>query len=406
MNVNIIKRIIAYKDNIIINNNMLDKYGFVNITINKNKTISKNCTMIVRVSGNNTSPFYLQKNLLNLGFMPLNINNHYYYMEVFKGEEGEIMIHNKINNAFLISKIINKKKIKDILNVNNFPKFTEEEKNNQYNELSKKLYFSSSETNDCENGCYLLITYYSPNISLEKIDGIEYNILATIWDENEFKPQIINIPLNEYVCGSIETTSINVHYYSVYFPEDDEFFVEFHGRNIMAFAKKGIIKINTLKDPYNSVHITKEIYEWNYADIEDEKLIIKIDKEELDLKRFKNTYLSLAFTFAYDNYNKIINHYYFRIIQKNTQNNFIIYPLDTNKGNLCKTIKHGQTNSCFFLLKNDYKELYNNFTIYAFGYDRVKYNFWTINDTDYYRMDFNSIIKSERKHRDKGYFKI
>ena len=56
--------------------------------------------MIVKVSGNN-SPFYLQKNILNLGFMPINTFNHYYYMEIFKGEEGEIMLHNKIHNGYL-----------------------------------------------------------------------------------------------------------------------------------------------------------------------------------------------------------------------------------------------------------------------------------------------------------------
>ena len=412
MNDEMPKRIIGYKDNIVISSTISSKYSHINITVNKNKTISKNATMIVRASGNNLSPFYLQKNLLNLGFMPLKINNHYYYMEVFKGEEGEIMIHNKLNNAFLRSRIINKNEISDILDVNNFPKFTNE-KYNRYNDFSKKLNFSSSDTKNCQDGCYLLITYYSPDIDLKNIDGIEYNILARIWDENKFKPQIINIPLNEYVFGSIEATSINIHYYSLYIPEyiseEDEFFVEFHGRNIKAFAKKGIIKINTFKEPLNSVHITKEIYEWEYWEVENEKLIIKLDKKELDLESFKNTYLSLAFTTVYDDLKKLLNYYYFRIIQKASSYKYIIYPLDTNKANLCQTLPHRQTNSCFFLLKNDFKELYNNFTIYAFGYEEVNYNAWYIKDSDYYTMNFNNIINNKIKisrQRSKGYWKF
>ena len=228
-------RTIGYKDNIIIDSHILNEYDYVNITVNKNKPVSKIATMIVRVSENNLSPFYLQKNLLNLGFMPINVNNHYYYMEVFNGEEGEIMIHNKINNAFLMTRTINKN---ETLNIKKFPDINEKKESNQYNDFSKKLYFSSSETSKCENGCYLLITYYSPDINLQEIDGIEYNLLARVWDENEFKSQIINIPLNEYVFGAIEISTINVHYYSIYIPEKEEIYVEIQGRNIKAFAKK------------------------------------------------------------------------------------------------------------------------------------------------------------------------
>ena len=316
MNTEIPKRIIAYKDNIIVNHierDMLDEDKYTSIIVNKNKASNKYATMIVRVSGENSSPFYLQKNLLNLGFMPLNVNNHYYYMEVFKGEEGEIMIHNKINNAFLRSRIIDKNEIEDILDIKNFPEFNKKEEYNQYNDFSKKLYFSSNETNNCENGCYLLITYYSPNISLKEIDGIEYNLLARVWDENEFKSQIINIPLNEYVFGAIDISSINVHYYSVYIPENDKIYVEIQGRNIKALAKQGIVRINSFQEPYNSLLLTKSIDEY---DIEDEKLIIQLKKDELGLDEFNNKYISFVFSIFNYNYKELTNKYYFRVILK------------------------------------------------------------------------------------------
>ena len=136
-------RIIAYKDNIIIDPKIV---SYDNIDIFVKKMDNKNCAMIVKVSGN-SSPFYLQKNNLNLGFMPINTSNHYYYMEVFKGEEGEIMLHNKIHNGHLSFEIINKINIteNDIIIDSGklFPKY--DDKNisllNKYNDYSKKLNF-------------------------------------------------------------------------------------------------------------------------------------------------------------------------------------------------------------------------------------------------------------------------
>ena len=37
----------------------------------------------------------LQKNAINYGFITTEINYQYYYLEVYQGEEGEIMLHYK-----------------------------------------------------------------------------------------------------------------------------------------------------------------------------------------------------------------------------------------------------------------------------------------------------------------------
>ena len=229
---------------------------------------------------------------------------------------------------------------------------------------------------------------------MKYLDGIEYTLLARIWDEIEFKSQIVNIPLNEYVFGAIEplSSSINTHYYSIYIPENNEILFEFRGRNIHAFANKGIIQINIIKKPYNSILLT----DIDNKDIEDEKLIIKLNKTDLDLNSFENQYLSFTFKIILDDdySNSLINYYYFRIIQDSYKNNYIIYPLDTNKVNLCQTSQNETNYVCYFLLKNDYKELYNIFTIYAYASEpAISYNIWTINHTDYYSIDINNIKK-------------
>ena len=53
----------------------------------------------------------IQKNALNYGFSTSKALFQYYYMEVFKGEEGEIMLHNKRIYGLLYAKIIEKNKI-------------------------------------------------------------------------------------------------------------------------------------------------------------------------------------------------------------------------------------------------------------------------------------------------------
>ena len=57
------------------------------------KIIKKNSTSI------------LEQNNLNYGFITTKIEYQYYYMEVFKDQEGEIMLHNKIANGILIAEI-------------------------------------------------------------------------------------------------------------------------------------------------------------------------------------------------------------------------------------------------------------------------------------------------------------
>ena len=127
-----------------------------------------------------------------------------------------------------------------------------------------------------------------------------------------------------------------------------------------------------------------------------------MDKRRLQLNSYEGQYISFSFfKLLFNNY--LATNYYFRIIQSNSDKNFI-YPLDTNKENIC--ITSSKNHSCYFLLKNDYKELYYNYLIYAHGKDEVNYNVWHINDTetDYYSIDLNNIGKNHDKNK-KGYLR-
>ena len=242
----------------------------------------------------------------------------------------------------------------------------------EFNIYSQKLSFNSSKTEKCEDGCFLLITYYS-NIKSLEIKGTEFSILSRIWDEEEFESQINGIPLNEYIFGFFDETTVNIHYYSVFIPyESNNIYIEIHGNNINGFSKEGIVKINTYKLTSNTTIIFEEYQK---------KKIFTLKKRNIGLESFKRKYISFAFEQSFSDY----SYYYFRILQNNPENDYIIYPLDTNKENYCET----KDNKCYFLLKNDYNDLSNKIVIYGFGEINTFYKVSSINYIDYYPNNLN-----------------
>ena len=406
--------IIAYKDNIIINPesisySSIDSKWKISILITKYDT--KISDMIVKATGNYSISSYLHKNKMNLEYMPINIIEQYFYMEVFKDEEGEIMLNNKWQNGVLIGTIIKKGNISedDNKNINNyFPKYNNiysvnNNENLYFNEYSQKLIFNSSQTSFCEKGCYLLITYYSPKFNITTIKGIEFTLLSKIWDKEEFVPQIVNIPLNEYIFGSFEYSSIIVHYYSIYIPENNTITIEIQGtNNIAILAKLGQKKINFLSLKEGTIFLKYDIY-----NTDNFKLIIDLNRTKLGIDTFENQYITFAFVLNYYEINTFSN-YYFRILQQNSNENYLIYPLDTNKANICKTVKMDENNyTCFFLVSNNYKELDSPSVIYAYGIKGIKYKLWEIELSDYYSININKIVNlTTILSRDGGYYKI
>ena len=355
--------------------------------------------MIIKISGDNSSAFYLQNNILNYGFIPKNEIYQYYYMKVYKGQEGEIVLNNKRLNGKLISKIISINETDNIPNIDLFLKYDNNIKlpneSLQFDEYNKKVSFNSSNTKECEDNCYMLVTYYSEqNNNSLNIIGNEYTLLTRVWDEDDFISQIVNIPLNEFIFGFIDNTTINVHYYSVYIPEEsDNITIEIHCENIISFAKKGIKKINAFKISDKTIQINKNLKE---------KLIININKKELDLDSYKGQYISLAFKKGDDDAQ--FSYYYFRILQPNNNSN-IIYPLDAYKESLCQTKEIEGENTCYFLLKNEYLELSNKLVFYGYGNYQVSSTLYCLDISDDYSIDLKNLKLKEIYEREFGYIK-
>ena len=169
------KKTVAYLDKILIDRELIpNKTSYINISIEKIE--GKDAVMVVKVIEDYTTPIYFQKNILNIGFIPSSTSYQYYYMEVFKGEHGEIILNNKKYNGRLFSKLIPKEKVNGneiFYNSILYPK-DENEKNEtlEYNEYSQKIAFDFNKTNICIDGCYLLITYFSSYFNKKKFKNI------------------------------------------------------------------------------------------------------------------------------------------------------------------------------------------------------------------------------------------
>ena len=403
---NKIKKIIAYTDKILIDKASIKDSSEIIISIKKIEE-GKKPIMIAKITEDYSKPIYFQKNFLNLAFIPTNQSYQYYYMDIFKGEEGEVLLNNKKYKGIMISKIIKKGEngCNILENSECYPKEDERYYSLQkqysqdyliYNEYSQKLAFNSSHTIKCNDGCYLLLTYYSiylnANNSIPYILGTEFTLLSRVLNEEDIKPQIINSPLNEYISGTMDSfSSINMHYYSFFIPEDKNIVVEFHIKNIYILGKGGISSFK-----FNEEFILPE------RDFYDEEYIGYLTPNKFFINSFKAQYITIAF-FRPNGYD---SNYYFRILQPNSTDNYLIYPLDENKANYCKTMEINGNYSCFFYINNycqDINEL-NQLVLYGYGKKRISYKAWLVksSEKDYYSIDlknitFNLLISGRRE---------
>ena len=394
-----IEKIISYIDRIVIEPDFIPKNAssYLKISIEKIDK-QKDAVMIAKVIGNYFAPIYFQKNILNIGFIPSGIPKQYYYMEVFKGEEGKIILNNKKYYGTLKCKLIQKGGNNDNI-IYNISEYSDDEAHSlsedhlEYNQYSQKLELDSKKIGKlCEDGCYLLITYIPNNFYNGKIIGTDFTLLSIISEELEDRAQLINIPLNEYIFGTFnDSLSINIHYFTVYFPDNStDILFELNSNKISVYAEKGIKRFNIYnnKDYFNRYNYTK-----------------KYTYKNFELDYFGGQYITFALSNNYITENK---YYYFRILQRNSSNDYLIYPLDTNKVNLCKTTKNNGIFSCFFLIDNIYKDLSNDIIISALENENLNYTAYILESNEnIYSIDiYNLSNKIEQIENNVAFFKI
>ena len=294
----------------------------INISyIRNNMTeVVNNAVLIFRLFESNSISI-LQKNNLNIGFTISNKVKQYYYLEVFKGEEGEIMLHDKRFYGELYGVIKPKSRIKPYNETTEYIKKASNSKLKFDNHILK-LSFKSKNTKKCEEGCYLLITYTHDNFEFNQTIGSEFTLLVRIWDKEEIGSQIINIPFNEYIFGAFDENSIVHHYYSLSIPKNTEaIYIQFEGNYIDGFIGNGKKIKNTLRAFDNTKNLN----------ITEKKMILICNKTILNDLKVND---SISFAFRSKNYFfKTFSFYYIRILLKEIDK-FITYILDSNIGNI------------------------------------------------------------------------
>ena len=358
-----------------------------NINVNGNLSIiiqkkdNKNNYMYLKII-EEESISLLEENALNFGFITSKTTYQYYHTEVLEGEEGELMLHNKRNYGILHAKIVNKtdkeNNTYDIYNISNYPKGNFPKEELEYDQHYLQLKFDNTQTSNCINGCYLLITYEQKKSEGEfPLVGYEFTILSRIWNSTDYISSIVDISYNEYIISCFGKGASREHYYSIYIPDDVEtIMIQLEGDYFEAFYDEKRKKINTLKDG---------VKKFGTQDIQN---VTILNNSNLDLSE---KFMSFAFRpKAY--YTSVISSYYFRVLytKKNEAKHYL--PINSNFGNLC--IPKNDTSSefyyCYLKLKNNYNESKLNFSISS------------TNQNEYIRINMERIYKNKSDNSSKS----
>ena len=327
----------------------------------------------------------IEKDALNYGFLTSKTNYQYYYMEVYRGEEGEIMLHNKRLYGDLYAKIIDKKIISET-GLNDPSNYPNENSNNnssnylKYNPHSLQLKYRYEDTSGCIDGCYILITYVQKKSEGDfPLIGYEFTLLSRSWNYSDYIPQIVDIPFNEYLIGAFEQGSISQHYYSISIPDDAEKIIfQIEGNYIEGYYGEGRQKINTMR-------ILGKVKK---LDIINKQNVLILTKNQLNLTE-KTITIAIR---PKDYFAEIFSFYYFRILYVK-QNEQIYFPIDSNLGNLCLPEYDMKTEfyNCYSIFANNYNELSTRFAVSSSNQNE----YFKITITKVYKDGTSSIEEKE-----------
>ena len=219
------------------------------------------------VSTSRKMPNVLPKGVLRR--TALNINStDYYYIEVSGNEEGEIILDFKRGTGIMFARLV--RKDKNVENIEAWRKKVVLPNENFYdmslpfNHITQKIRYEKKHTSKCDKvGCFLIVGVKSKENygGFESIFTAEYNIYARYinTEESDLSKVAVNIPINDYIIGSLEQT-VNKKQYDCYvldiLDDYDSLEIEYKGE-----AAKLVYNIgNEIKTNGNSIEPKKEFY--------------------------------------------------------------------------------------------------------------------------------------------------
>ena len=181
---------------------------------------NKTVPVEIVVSTSRKMPNVLPKGVLRRS--ALNINStDYYYIEVAGKEEGEIVLDFKRGTGIMFAKMVPKNKLIDSIEAWRkkviLPTENRHDISLPYNHITQKIRYEQKHTEKCAgHGCFLIVGVKSKENygGFESIFTAEYNIYVRYINTKEIdlSKVAVNIPINDYIIGSLEQTSTKNQY--------------------------------------------------------------------------------------------------------------------------------------------------------------------------------------------------
>ena len=195
-------------------------------------------------------PSYLPKNKAKLDFL-LGNNWQFYYTDLGKDEEGDVLVSYRRGSGRLFGKIVPKNLTSPEEGANwreNYKFPTTVPESLEFYGYIKKILIRKNQTSICEDGCYLLLSLKTSIVSEEEKNKNDFrehpfSIIIHTRSSNETKDiPIINIPLREYIIGNLYTHEDNniYEYYSTIFTHDAEkIIIDFQSKVVNFYINVG-----------------------------------------------------------------------------------------------------------------------------------------------------------------------
>ena len=193
------------------------------------------------------TPIYLKKGLMKIDTIPGN-SIIFYYTDIGKDEEGEVIVNFDRGNGRVYGKLVKKtvedKNIADWMGFINFPKKKDPDLLS-FEIDAKKIIYTSQNTEICNIGCFLLITVENPidSFMYEKM-LYDISLIVRVTKYELYESQYIEIIPDKFVVGKLYPKEIGdgiYHYYNFKIPKDTEsILIEQQNDIYDIYVKKGI----------------------------------------------------------------------------------------------------------------------------------------------------------------------
>ncbi len=324
---------------------------FIEVT-STDENLKKHIEFSFTIEQEITTPSYIKKGLMKTDVIP-GKSSVYYYTDVNKEEEGEVIINFERGTGNIYGRII--KKDNEDADGNWMGRIHLPVANDEdlliVDEYSHKVIYSEDDTRNCSViGCFLLITI--ENTVTRFVEGNEYLYDISLYAKvtNGEKKQVINIALDRFIIGYFPSNREQAyeHYYTFRLPYDAEKIVfELQSDLVNLYVNDD----KTLPSPSHSKKVFKSNNNHNS---------VFVLKGETEFK--KNTWFTISVEID-QTYKDYIENIFSLRIRAPPTGKIDLIPLNSDQNTLCD---YNGIDFCYFIIYVKQSDVLKNLFIHAF----------------------------------------